>query len=122
MVLVDPFRVLEQILVLVPEDVEVFSLAQVDKKETPKAHVFTVDVLGMNKEEMKIKVEKNRVMRIIRELLANVNLDDVKANLENGVLIVIMPKFSDEMKSDVEIVDSIENLLEKGQEIRGKVL
>eukprot|EP01018_Ginkgo_biloba_P023017 Gb_36978 [translate_table: standard] len=147
--LVDPFRVLEQIPVSVPKDVEAVALARVDWKETPETHVFTIDVPGMNKEEIKIEVEENRVLRISGErrkeeeketdkwhrverstgkfwrqfrLPANVNLDAVKANLENGVLIVTVPKVSDEMKRDAKIVDIIENSSEKGQEIGGKAV
>ncbi|KAL0311253.1 UNVERIFIED_CONTAM: class I heat shock protein [Sesamum angustifolium] len=55
--------------------------ARIDWKETPEAHVFKVDVPGLKKEE-------------------------VKAGMENGVLIVTVPKEKEEMKKpEVKAID-----------------
>ncbi|XP_043696004.1 17.3 kDa class I heat shock protein-like [Telopea speciosissima] len=92
--------------------------ARVDWRETPEAHIFTVDLPGLKKEEVKIIVDGNvlqisgqrnreqqeksdvwhRLERSIGKffrrcrLPENTKKDQVKANMENGVLTVVVPK------------------------------
>jgi len=92
-----------------------------DWKETKDAHLFISDLPGMKKEEVKVEVEEGRVLNISGErkkqededeknnkwhhierfhgkfqrrfrLPENAKVDEVRASMENGVLVVTVPK------------------------------
>ena len=104
---------------------------RVDWKETPEPHVFKVDLLGLNKEEVKVEVEDDKVLQISGErkvekeekkhtwhrvkrsngkflrrfrLSENAKMDQIKASMENGVLTVMVPKV-EVKKTDVKSIE-----------------
>lgn len=129
----DPFRILEQTPLTIPKGIENLALARADWKETPTAHVISLDVPGMKKVDIKIEVEENRVLRISGErkgrdeevegerwhraertngkfwrqfrLPGNADLDRVKAHLEDGVLRITVPKFAEEKKRQPKVIN-----------------
>ncbi|KAF0911565.1 hypothetical protein E2562_011191 [Oryza meyeriana var. granulata] len=99
-----------------------FSTASMDWKETPTAHVFMADLPGVRKEEVKVEVEEEKVLKISGQraraaeekgdrwhrversserfvrtvrLPPNANTDGVHAALDNGVLTITIPKDND---------------------------
>ncbi|XP_043690969.1 17.3 kDa class I heat shock protein-like [Telopea speciosissima] len=110
-----PFATRSQIT----SETEAFVNTRIDWKETPEAHIFKADLPGLKKEEVKVDVEEGRVLQISGErskekeektdkwhrverssgkflrrfrLPENAKVDQVKANMENGVLTVTVPK------------------------------
>ncbi len=137
-------RILEQTPLTIPKGLDTLALARADWKETPQAHVFSLDLPGMKKEELKIEVEENRVLRVSGErkaeeevdgqkwhraerttgkfwrqfrLPGNANLEHIKAHLEDGVLRITVPKLGEEKKRQAKVIDiSQENT--SGQDIK----
>lgn len=100
-------------------DAQAVASTNVDWKETQTEHVFKADLPGLKKEEIQVQVEDGRTLRISGErnreevqnsdtwhrversrgqfmrrfrLPENTNLDQIRANVENGVLTVAVPK------------------------------
>ncbi|KAM4119164.1 hypothetical protein ACJW30_03G038800 [Castanea mollissima] len=108
-----------------------FVNTRIDWKEAPEAHVLNADLPGLNKEEVKVEVEDDRVVRISGErkiekedkndtwhhvewssgksvrsfrLPEHVKMDQIKAAMENGVLTVSVPKV-EVKKPDVKAIE-----------------
>lgn len=113
-------------------DMAPFSGANIDWRETPAAHVFTADVPGLKKEEVKVEVEDDRVLQISGErnreeeektgswhrverssgkftrrfrLPENARVEEVKAEMRDGVLTVTVPKAEEEKRPDVKAIE-----------------
>ncbi|KAL0539476.1 hypothetical protein IC582_023690 [Cucumis melo] len=108
-----------------------FANTRIDWKETPQAHIFKADLPGIKKEEVKVEVEEGRVLQISGErskeqeeknekwhrierssgkfmrrlrLPENAKVEEVKANMENGVLTVTVPKM-EVKKPEIKSID-----------------
>ncbi|KAH9701519.1 17.6 kDa class I heat shock protein 2 [Citrus sinensis] len=103
-----------------PQETSAFVNTRVDWKETPEAHVFKADLPGVKKEEVKIsgqrKIEKedknDTWYRVERSsgafsrrfrLPENVEVDQIKASIDCGVLTLIIPK-AEAKKSNVRAI------------------
>ncbi|XP_027368504.1 18.1 kDa class I heat shock protein-like [Abrus precatorius] len=109
-----------------------FSIFVIDWKETPTHHVFKMDVPGLKKHQLKVQIEDGRVLRICGEkkpdprqdtdtwhcyercpgkcdrdftLPTKVNVDDIKAAMEDGVLTVTVPKVESHEKTVIKAID-----------------
>lgn len=106
------------------------SSMSMDWKETADHHVFLADFPGVKKEEVNIEVEEEKVLKISAQrakvseekgdkwhhleryhdkffrsirLPQDANTDEMKAKLENGVLVVTVPKKQDK-KAQIRLV------------------
>ncbi|OIT01081.1 PREDICTED: 18.1 kDa class I heat shock protein-like [Nicotiana attenuata] len=95
------------------------TMAQIEYKETPEAHIFRANLHGYKKEEVTLQVEDDRVLKITGEkrmrkddnhdnwnhyerssgkfftsfsLPMNSRADSVKSSMENGMLTITVPK------------------------------
>ncbi|KAG5557874.1 hypothetical protein RHGRI_007942 [Rhododendron griersonianum] len=101
------------------KDASTLANVRIDWRETPDAHIIKVDLLGLDKGEMKVEIEDGRILQISGEsqreqeekddkwhrverivgrfvrqfrLPENARVDQVKATMENGVLTMVIPK------------------------------
>ncbi|XP_021845597.1 17.4 kDa class I heat shock protein-like [Spinacia oleracea] len=108
-----------------------FANTRIDWRETPEAHVFKADLPGLKKEEVKVEVEDGKVLQISGErsresqeendkwhrlerssgrfmrrfrLPENAKMDEIKANMEHGVLTVTVPKMQ-EKQPEIKSID-----------------
>lgn len=137
----DPFKILEQTPLTLPKGIESLALARADWKETASAHVISLDVPGMKREDIKIEVEENRVLKVSGErkaeaevegdkwhraertsgkfwrqfrLPGNADLDNIKAHLEEGMLRVTVPKLAEEKKKQSKVINIVEDKTASG--------
>ncbi|KNA11793.1 hypothetical protein SOVF_131740 [Spinacia oleracea] len=126
-----PFNTTSQSLSITGGDTAAFVNTKIDWKETQDAHVFKADLPGLKKEEVKVEVEDGKVLQISGErnreqeekndkwhrverssgkflrrfrLPENTKMEEIKANMENGVLTVTVPKM-EEKKPEVKSID-----------------
>ncbi|XP_024398204.1 18.1 kDa class I heat shock protein [Physcomitrium patens] len=103
----------------IARDAHAMARTNVDWKETPTEHVFKADLPGLKKEEVVVQVEDHRTLSISGQrkkeevhktdtwhrverssgnfmrkfrLPENTNLDHITAEVENGVLTIVVPK------------------------------
>lgn len=142
----DPFKILEQVPIPKGVETSALALARADWKETPQAHLISLDIPGIKRDDIKIEVEENRVLRISGErkvegevegekwhraertngrfwrqfrLPGNADLDNIKAQLEDGVLKIKVLKFADqERKRHTKVIDIQESSASDAQDIK----
>ncbi|XP_062181896.1 21.9 kDa heat shock protein-like [Phragmites australis] len=147
----DPFRALEQSPLAAPRPggeagLAGVVLARCDWKETPEAHVISVDVPGVRREDVRVEVEENnRVLRVSGERRAEedkegerwhraeraagrfwrrfrmpygADVDLVSARLENGVLTVTVPKVTDNRRREPRVISIAGEDGERGAEVK----
>ncbi|KDO37933.1 hypothetical protein CISIN_1g039719mg [Citrus sinensis] len=119
----ESFRVLEQTPLTIAKGADhhqTLALARADWMETPTIHVITLDIPVMKKDNVKIEVEENRVLRVSGErktewtfgkfwrqfrMHMSTDLDHIKAHTENGILRVTVPKLAEEKKRQPEVIN-----------------
>ncbi|RDX61084.1 22.0 kDa heat shock protein, partial [Mucuna pruriens] len=129
----DPFRILEQTPLSIPRAMDMpLALARADWKETPSSHVIVLDLPGLKKDDVKIEIEENHVLRISGErkphedvetdkwhraertngrfwrqfrLPRNTDVDNVTARLQDGLLTITVPKLVDDKKRQPKVID-----------------
>ncbi|XP_074293941.1 16.9 kDa class I heat shock protein 1-like [Silene latifolia] len=154
----DPFRILEQTPLSLPKpglgnlnlDTATLALARADWKETPNTHIITLDIPGIKKDDIKIEVEENRVLRVSGErkieeeekegdkwhrvertsgkfwrqfrMPFNADLENVKAELNDGVLKISVPKIAEDKRKKNKVIDIVggdnANTVSSGDEIK----
>ncbi|XP_047937668.1 18.1 kDa class I heat shock protein-like [Salvia hispanica] len=131
----DPFKILEQSPLAAARaaaDENAVALARADWRETESEHQITLDIPGMKKEDIKIEVEENRVLRVSGErrteeevkderwhrvertagkfwrqfkMPANADMEKVSGRLEEGVLRITVPKLKEEeIKKEPKVI------------------
>lgn len=130
----DPFRILEHTPVTLPKELETLALVSTDWKETPSAHVVSLDIPGIKRDDLKIEIQ-DRVLRVSGErkaeeevegdkwhraertvgrfwrefrLPSNADLDGIKAHMQNGVLRITVPKLYEENKTQPRLVNILD--------------
>ncbi|XP_073011307.1 16.9 kDa class I heat shock protein 1-like [Typha latifolia] len=114
------------------DDTSTLARTSVDWRETETAHIFTAELPGVRKEEVKVEVEEGNVLRISGErtkveedkgdtwhrverrrgsfsrrfrLPENANMDEIKGSLDHGVLTVTVPKKETARSRNVKSID-----------------
>ncbi|URE37848.1 hypothetical protein MUK42_03403 [Musa troglodytarum] len=114
------------------DDATALARTNVDWRETENSHIFTAEIPGVRKEEVKVEVEEGNVLRISGErtkaeedvgdtwhrverrrgrfmrrfrLPDNANMDEIKCSLENGVLTAAVPKRGQRLARNVRAID-----------------
>ncbi|KAE8681741.1 15.7 kDa heat shock protein, peroxisomal [Hibiscus syriacus] len=86
------------------------STALMDWLESPTAHIFKINVPGYSREDIKVQRGTGRAdfSREI-ELPENVKVDQIKAQVEHGVLTIVVPKDSTPKPSKVRNINITRN-------------
>nr|GMD19908.1 17.5 kDa class I heat shock protein [Ipomoea batatas] len=137
----DPFREFSSFPISASGEAAAIVNTRLDWKETPEAHVFTAEVPGVKKEEVKIEIEDDRILQICGQrkvekeekndrwhrmerssgkfmrrfrLPENVKMDEIKASMENGVLTITVPKIEVKKPEVKSIEISVKESVEAG--------
>ncbi|OWM64381.1 hypothetical protein CDL15_Pgr020348 [Punica granatum] len=97
--------------------------ALMDWLESPNTHIFKVNVPGLSREQIKVQVEGGNILHIrgegssskeeygeaakdtIWHMPDNVKVDQIKAQVENGVLTIVVPKDASPKPSRVRSIN-----------------
>ncbi|KAI0494258.1 hypothetical protein KFK09_024390 [Dendrobium nobile] len=142
----DPFRLPDPPLLAVPNSASDSLLARADWKETPKAHIISLDIPGIRRDDVKIEVEEGRVLRVSGErrseeeaegekwhraerpsgkfwrrfrLPWNADIERIGAQMESGVLRITVPKLAEHLKKrEARVVEIVEAADKGGEDVK----
>ncbi|MED6217272.1 hypothetical protein PIB30_016085 [Stylosanthes scabra] len=87
---------------------------RLDWRENSKAHVWKVVLPGFSDEDVLVELQDERVLQVSVEsgnfmsrfkVPDDGNLEQLKANMHNGVLVITVPKYQQQQSNNIRVVE-----------------